>query len=556
MLSKEPPPLSGQTAVNPTASNSSEMGASGPDTAVAHRAAEERRALNAVLASSTFKKNPRLASLLEYICQKYFEGETDTIKEYSIAADVFRRPVAFDQTTDSIVRVEVHRLRRKLREYYETEGAQEPIEIVVATGHYLPEFVDRIPNAAPGMSTARPMQVDSKSDSENSVTGSMERFSHRTRARLRLLSIRSPRNLEIAVYVLTAAVATLIPALFWVRYTHAHVSRAPQLEAASSQIFAMDTAIRIRCGYTKKIYKDQDGNVWTGDRDFIGGWPVGIGRLPIARTRDPELYMTFRSGTFSYVIPLAAGTYELRLYFAETTYGQQSALGGGENSRVFDVKLNGKPLLTQFDIVADAGSYTADVRAFKDVHPGPDGNLHLDFSGVLGLPIISGIEIIPSQPGLLLPIRMVAENNFFVDKSGNLWSPDSYFSGGILASDRVTVEGTDNPGLYTGGRYGNFNYALPVDQGTYALTLYFSEKYWGVGGTRTTGSGHRVFDVYCNGVALIRNLDIAKEVGPAHALQKTFHDLHPNAQGKLIVSLVPDKNYATVDAVEVEDESR
>jgi hypothetical protein len=38
-------------------------------------------------------------------------------------------------------------------------------------------------------------------------------------------------------------------------------------------------------------------------------------------------------------------------------------------------------------------------------------------------------------------------------------------------------------------------------------------------------------------------------------LVKSYHGLRPNAQGKLIVSLVPDVNYASVDALEVEQES-
>src|SRR5882762_3136833 len=110
------------------------------------RVAEERAALHAVLASQVFEKKPRMASLLEYICERYFDGDTEGIKEYSIATDVFRRPQSFDQATDSIVRVEVFRLRKKLREFYEGEGADQAIEIVVATGHYRPEFIDRIPH--------------------------------------------------------------------------------------------------------------------------------------------------------------------------------------------------------------------------------------------------------------------------------------------------------------------------------------------------------------------------------------------------------------------------
>src|SRR5208282_2719816 len=135
------------------------------------------------------------------------------------------------------------------------------------------------------------------------------------------------------------------------------------------------------------------------------------------------------------------------------------------------------------------------------------------------------------------------------------WTPDTYYSSGQLAADKVVIGGTAEPGLYAGERYGNFNYALPVDEGAYKLTLYFSEKYWGTDLSKQGGAGSRVFDVLCNGTALTRRLDIVKEAGPAQALIKTYRGLHPNAQGKLIVSFVPDVNYASVDAVEVEEEA-
>jgi hypothetical protein len=50
-------------------------------------------------------------------------------------------------------------------------------------------------------------------------------------------------------------------------------------------------------------------------------------------------------------------------------------------------------------------------------------------------------------------------------------------------------------------------------------------------------------------------MDIVKEAGSGRALIKVFHGLRPNAQGKLILSFVPDVNYASVDAVEVEQET-
>ena len=518
------------------------------------RVAEQRQALHAVLSSPTFKKNPRLISLLEYICNKYFEGDTDDMKEYSIAVEFFRRPDTFDQTTDSIVRVEFHRLRRKLREFYGGEGANQPIEIVVATGHYLPEFVDRIV----GENSTDVLSEDYPESGREELIPGEEPIAEKPIADIETpKQIFTKRNAMI-LSLLVAGICLCIIVLRYARHTKVD-SMAADVPVVGVPTIApgslSGSEVRIRCGYDKPIFKDQGGNVWMGDRYFSGGFPTELPNQHIARTRDSQLYLTLRSGTFSYKIPLKPGTYEMRLYFAETTYSPASAIGGGENSRVFDVRLNGKPLLTQFDIVSDAGANTADVRVFKDIQPGSDGYLRLDFSGSLGLPMVNAIEIVPGIPHRLRSIRMVAQNNFFVDKSGNVWSPDTYFSGGQLAEDKISVNGTDEPGLYAGERYGHFSYALPVDSGSYAITLLLSEKYWGTDISKQGGVGSRVFDVFCNGIALIRNLDIVKESGSGRALQKTFHGIHPNAQGKLIIDFVPDVNYAALDAIEVEEET-
>jgi malectin (di-glucose binding ER protein) len=140
---------------------------------------------------------------------------------------------------------------------------------------------------------------------------------------------------------------------------------------------------------------------------------------------------------------------------------------------------------------------------------------------------------------------------------GRLWSSDRYFSSGRLASYVSPVEGTADPGLYASYRFGHFDYAIPVADGKYAVTLYFAETYFGAGKPGKGGVGSRLFDVECNGVALLRDFDIFKEAGGEdRAVVRTFHGLQPNAQGKLLLSFVPVKNYASVRAIEVTDESR
>ena len=78
----------------------------------------QRAELNAILESKEFTRAPALAHLLSYLCEKLFAGESGQIKEYFVGVEVFRRRASFDQNSDSIVRVEANRLRKRLAEYY------------------------------------------------------------------------------------------------------------------------------------------------------------------------------------------------------------------------------------------------------------------------------------------------------------------------------------------------------------------------------------------------------------------------------------------------------
>jgi len=144
----------------------------------------------------------------------------------------------------------------------------------------------------------------------------------------------------------------------------------------------------------------------------------------------------------------------------------------------------------------------------------------------------------------------------YVDRAGRVWNPDNYYSGGRLARRKGSVTGTEDPDLFASERYGRFDYSIPVASGKYAVTLHFSETYFGTPNSGSGGVGSRVFDVYCNGVPLLKNFDIFKEAGGAsRALGRTFHGLEPNAAGQLVISFIPVKNDACVNALEVVDES-
>jgi hypothetical protein len=514
--------------------------------------------LEAVLASAAFTRSPRLARLLSYLCTKYLAGEADQIKEYSIGVEVLQRPPSFDPASDAGARVEVHRLRRRLQKYYETEGAARKIRIVIPVGHYIPAFIPNQPAA--DVSAV----VEEAPEPVNPVPfGLVEDIVAREP------QVRKPPRIPRTVWIAAALILVLVAAVLAAEFArkNGRGSVAPVKEATAGTVPpARRTApvaavlpgsdIRLACGRSVS-YTDRSGQTWAADRYFEGGTPFDSPRQYLARAFDSKLFQSGRTGEFSYQIPLAKGVYQLRMGFMETTYGPSTAAGGGEYSRTFDVKANGRALLTDFDIFSDAnGNNVADVRVFKDISPGPDGMLHLEFHGWRAPALINFIELVPSQPHRLNPIRLVAQENFVTESSGIVWSPDDYVTGGQLAGHSVRVAGTEDQDVYSRERFGHFEYALPVDTGTYALALHFAEEYFGAGNSGGGGVGSRVFDIFCNGAALIRGYDIVKEGGVNRAVVKTFHGLTPNAQGKLVVSFVPVRNYASLYALEVVDESQ
>jgi len=110
---------------------------------------ELRAELRDVLQSESFTRSPGLSGLLSYLCDKALLGQSDQIKEYSVALDVFGRQESFDQDSDSIVRVQANRLRKRLAEYYAGEGSTHRIQITIPVGQYVPLFEERQREANP-----------------------------------------------------------------------------------------------------------------------------------------------------------------------------------------------------------------------------------------------------------------------------------------------------------------------------------------------------------------------------------------------------------------------
>ena len=508
---------------------------------------EQRAELQAVLASRDFLRAPKLAHLLSYLCARLFAGESNQIKEYSIALEVFNRAATFDQESDSIVRVEANRLRRRLADYYAGEGATHRLQITIPVGQYVPKFE---PCAQPPCQSASPESGSAMPDL--SAPPLWKQW----------VSPKGPRPWWMVASIVVVALGLGLGYPWFLFNLQQKSAPAPTPEKPAAEVADMQFGppsgdeIRILAGATRS-FVDHAGKLWSADVAFTGGSAVKNSVQHIWRTQNPDFYRTSRQGQFRYDIPLKKGIYELRLYFAETVFGPETTgTGGGEGSRVMTVRANGHPLLTNFDVVADSGaSRTADVKVFPDISPASDGQLHLEFSGEGGKQAeLSAIEILPGIRGRIRPIRVLARQTPYYSNDSHWWSPDNYFEGGELASYPTPVNGTDDPELYETERWGNFTYAIPVPPGKYTLTLLFA-VHRNAADQATPPverpEAERVFNVFCNGESLLQDFDLMKEAHDGDVLSRRFTGLVPNAQGKLMLSFVPVAGYASVTGIEV-----
>ena len=132
-------------------------------------------------------------------------------------------------------------------------------------------------------------------------------------------------------------------------------------------------------------YTDPQGHVWTADQDSTGGlaWST---TQSVSNTTTPTVYQSCRYGQFAYLVALPNGNYNVTLKFAEI-----ARTGAGQ--RVFNVDINGTPVLTNFDIVASVG---APMVALDKTFPVTvsNGILVIGFiPGPSDLPMINAIEV-------------------------------------------------------------------------------------------------------------------------------------------------------------------
>ena len=121
----------------------------------------------------------------------------------------------------------------------------------------------------------------------------------------------------------------------------------------------------------------------------------------------------------------------------------------------------------------------------------------------------------------------------YTDPSGQAWSADSSFAGGVTdtSATPVTIAGTDASPLYNSERYGaaaSFSYTIAVPNGAWNVRLGFAELY-------VQAAGQRLFNVSINGSAALTGFDIFAAAGAMNtAVVRSFPVTVTNGQVMIV----------------------
>ena len=112
-----------------------------------------------VLAGHAISRSPRLRELLAYLCEWTHAHNGTPLNEEQIGVAVFGRHAGYDTTSDTIVRVQISHLRKKLEQHFQTDGLHEPVVIELPKRTYAAVFRPRDQAAEPAAEepAARPL---------------------------------------------------------------------------------------------------------------------------------------------------------------------------------------------------------------------------------------------------------------------------------------------------------------------------------------------------------------------------------------------------------------
>ena len=314
-------------------------------------------------------------------------------------------------------------------------------------------------------------------------------------------------------------------------------SSSPQSNTASATASSSNGSevIAIDSGSTTPVSN------FVADTDFNGGGTYAPGHavtVPagLAGAAPAAVYQSARQGGFSYTISnlTPANTYTVRLHFAELYFAAAA-------QREFNVAINGKQVLSNFDIfsAANNANYTAVVEAFSNIAPNPSNQIVVTFSnGAKDQPMINGVEIISGSAAAPPPSSGVSIDAGSTTAVGSFVADTDFVGGGTYDPGQTitipaSVTNAAPEQVYESARQGSFSYTLGglATGSTHTVTLHFAELYF-------SAAGQRMFNVFINGTQVLGNFDIFAAAGNKNftAVTEAFPNVQPNTNNQIVIT--------------------
>jgi hypothetical protein len=162
-----------------------------------------------IVASKSFAKSSFLISFLLYVCERELLGKADEISEHQIGVQALGRPVTYNPGEDNIVRNYARLLRKRLEEYFKTEGQDEILRVDIPRGHYVPVFYSTEPAQGAELPSLSPPRTSTTAPADETTFDAPPKPS----------SLRWPvKRAAAIVLVLSTLMIAGVAAYFGVRY--------------------------------------------------------------------------------------------------------------------------------------------------------------------------------------------------------------------------------------------------------------------------------------------------------------------------------------------------
>ncbi len=133
---------------------------------------EMRRAvefeLEAICCDHQFRSSQRNCAFLRYVVTETLEGRAADLKERTLGAALFGRPISYETGTDAVVRVRANEVRKRLSSYYEANESRLGWRIQMPLRGYAPRFLPEPQFTGPAKMEAPPAQAENPSQADPS----------------------------------------------------------------------------------------------------------------------------------------------------------------------------------------------------------------------------------------------------------------------------------------------------------------------------------------------------------------------------------------------------